>query len=87
MSSLVSVSSLPGQGGGHDAGVGAETSIVPRGTSMMWTLFRRLLLRFARVDMLVSGAGLVIDGAVSASWYTSGSSGVGLMIGGAVSVF
>ena len=65
MSFLVSVSSLPGQVGGHGAGVGAETLIVPRGTSMMWTLFHRLLLRFARVDMLVSGAGLVIDGAVS----------------------
>ena len=65
MSFLVSVSSLPGQGGGHGAGVGAETLIVPRGTSMMWTLFHRLLLRFARVDMLVSGVGLVIDGAVS----------------------
>ena len=61
--------------------------IVPRGTTRVWTLLQRLLLRFARVDMLMSGAGLVIDGAVSASWYTSGSSVVGLMIGGAVSVF
>ena len=42
--------------------------IVPRGTSMVWTLLRRLLLRFARVDILVSGAGLVIDGAISGFW-------------------
>ena len=39
--------------------------IVPRRTSLVWTLLHRLLLRFARVDILVSGAGLVIDGAVS----------------------
>ena len=42
--------------------------IVPRGTTRVWTLLQRLLLRFARVDMLVSGAGLVIDGAVSGFW-------------------
>ena len=42
--------------------------IVRRGTSMVWTLLHRLLLRFARVDMLVSGAGLVIDGAISGFW-------------------
>ena len=31
----------------------------------MWILMRRLLLRLARSDMLVSGAGLVIGGVVS----------------------
>ena len=39
--------------------------IVPRRASMVWTLLRRLLLRFARSDMLVSDAGLMIGGAVS----------------------
>ena len=64
-----------------------DVVIVPRRTSMVWTLLRRLLLRLARSDMLVSGAGLVIGGAVSlaVSRCTSDSSGVGLMIGGAVS--
>ena len=42
--------------------------IVPRGTTRVWTLLQRLLLRFARVDMLVSGAGLVIYGAISGFW-------------------
>ena len=32
---------------------------------MVWILLLRLLLRLARSDMLVSGAGLVIGGAVS----------------------
>ena len=39
--------------------------IVPRKTSMVWTLLHRLLLRFATVDMLVSSAGPVIGGTVS----------------------
>ena len=39
--------------------------IVPRRTSMVWTLLRRLLLRLARVDILMSGAGLVMGEAVS----------------------
>ena len=39
--------------------------IVPRRTSIVWILMRRLLLRLARSNMLVSGAGLVIGGAVS----------------------
>ena len=42
--------------------------ILPRRISMVWILLRRLLLRPARVDMLVSGAGLVIDRAVSGFW-------------------
>ena len=42
----------------------AGVVIVPRRTSMVGTLQCRLLLRLARVDM-VSGAGLVIKGAVS----------------------
>ena len=32
---------------------------------MVWILMRRLLLSLARPDILVSGAGLVISGAVS----------------------
>ena len=32
---------------------------------MVWILLRSLLLRLGRLDMLVSGAGLVIGGAVS----------------------
>ena len=39
----------------------------PRRTSMVWTLLRRLLLRLARLDKLVSGAGLMIGGAVYGS--------------------
>ena len=34
---------------------------------MVWTLLRRLLLRLARLDKLVSGAGMMIGGAVSGS--------------------
>ena len=43
----------------------AGVVIVPGRTSMVWILRRRLLLRLAKPDMLVSGAGLVIGGAVS----------------------
>ena len=39
--------------------------ILPSRTSMVWILLCRLLLRLARVDMFVSGAGLVIDGPIS----------------------
>ena len=39
--------------------------IISRRTSMVWILMCRLLLRLARSDMLVSGAGLVIGRAVS----------------------
>ena len=46
--------------------------IVPRRTSMVWVLLRRLLLRLARSGMLVSGAGLVIGGAVSGAENSKG---------------
>ena len=46
--------------------------IVPRRTSMVWILLRILLLRLARSDMLVSGAGLVIGGAVSGAETSKG---------------
>ena len=39
--------------------------IVPWMTSTVWILLRRLLLRLARLDMLVSGADLLISGAAS----------------------
>ena len=42
--------------------------IRPRRVYMARILLHRLLLRLARVDMLVSGAGLVIYRAVSGSW-------------------
>ena len=35
--------------------------IVPSRASMVWTLSFRLLLRFARLDMMALGAGLMVD--------------------------
>ena len=43
----------------------AGALIVPRKASMVWLPLPRLLLMLARLDMVVSGAGLGIVGAVS----------------------
>ena len=45
----------------------AGALIVPRKASMVWLPLPRLPLRLARLDMMVSGAGLMIGGAVSGS--------------------
>ena len=48
------------------AGLWTGVVIVARRTSVVWILLRSLLLRLDRLDMLVSGAGLVMGKAVSA---------------------